>query len=269
MTSIGVDSGASFTRIWDGEHEVFRLRTPHTYAQYLQFLYESLRSYEPIQSLAIALAAIVEKQRIVKALNLGEEWDGRNIEADIRSLLRVTGKILILQDTEAAGYAVQNQELHGMEPTMLVTLSTGVGGALVTREYVMPLEVGHITLNLSGNSTKCGCGQYGCVAADLSGTELYKRLGVQLEHLDDPEFWSNYGIELGKFFLILSALFKLKQIALIGGVSQRYTLFLEQTKRYLETNLKYVSLPIVRVLQTGDRIGVYGAHWLAAHESGS
>ncbi len=263
MTSIGVDSGASFTRFWDGEHEVMKLRTPHIYTQYLQLLYERLRPYEPIQSLAIALPAIVEKQRIVKALNLGDEWDGKHIEADIRNLLQVTGKILILQDTEAAGYAVQNQELHGMEPTMLITLSTGVGGALVTRKCVMPLEVGHIPLNLSGNSIKCGCGQYGCVAADLSGIELGKRLGTGSENLEDHEFWSNYGIELGKFFMTLSALFKLRQIVLIGGVSQRYPLFLEQTVRYLEANLKYVPIPTIRVLQQGDSIGVSGAYWLA------
>ncbi len=92
MTSIGVDSGASFTRFWDGEHEVMKLRTPHIYTQYLQLLYERLRPYEPIQSLAIALPAIVEKQRIVKALNLGDEWDGKHIEADIRNLLQVTAQ---------------------------------------------------------------------------------------------------------------------------------------------------------------------------------
>lgn len=266
MKSIGIDTGASFTRFWDGKHKVLKLRTPRTYNQYLHLLYNKLKVYGTINNLVVALPALIEQQQIVKGVNLGSDWERKDIKADIRSLLLVTGEILILQDTEAAGYAVQKQELDDLEPTLLITLSTGVGGALVTRNSVLPLEIGHMPLNLNGNNDECECGQHGCVEVGLSGTGIYKRLGIYAESLEDNNFWSNYGAELGQLFLALSSLFKLRQIVLIGGVSQRYPLFLKQTKAYLASNLKLVPIPTIRISQLGDSAGVYGAYWRATYE---
>jgi glucokinase len=261
MNSIGIDTGASFTRIWDGERDVLKLQTPNEYAHYLQLLNRTLKRYDPIQTLVIALPGVIEKQQIVKAPNLGSSWRGKNIEADLCKLLGVRDKILILQDTEAAGYAIQGQELNSQEPTMLITLSTGVGGALVTRDFILPLEVGHIALNLSGGNMKCSCGDYGCVEADISGTAITKRTGMRAESLKDQSFWTNYGNELGRFLLLLSKLFKLKQIILMGGVSQRHSLFLEITQLYLSSTL--FPTPKLRISPLGDNAGVYGAYRLA------
>lgn len=263
MKNIGIDSGASHTRIWDGTEHIQKIQTPHSYTHYLQCLYDLLKDRQPIHNLAIALAAIVGTKNIITAVNLGEEWSERPIALDLAHLLQITGEIILLQDTEAAGYAVQARELDELEPTMLVTLSTGVGGALVTRDLVMPLEVGHFPLNVSGHDAVCGCGQLGCVEADLSGSGIYRVTGVQAELIEDPFFWETYGRQLGKFFMAIASLFKLKQIVLIGGVSQRHALFLKHAKTYLEEKLKYVPVPIIRVLHMGDNIGVYGSYWRA------
>jgi glucokinase len=263
MRIIGIDSGASFTRLWDGEHEVQRLRTPFTYTQYLQLLCNLLKEHKPIQSLVVALPALVEGQYIIKGANLGDDWRGKNIVSDIRNLTQITGQIAIRQDVDVAGYGVQNQELDNLEPTLLITISTGVGGALVTRNNVLPLEVGHMPLNLSGKNMKCGCGQYGCVEADLSGTGIYNRMGVHAENLENPDFWPDYGTQLGQFLLVLTSLFKLRQVILTGGVSKRYQQFIEQTNLYLSTNLKHVAIPTTRLSRLGDNLGIYGALWLA------
>jgi hypothetical protein len=63
---IGIDTGASFTRLWDGEHEVQRFRTPPIYTKYLQLLSNLFKEHEPIQALAVALAALVEDHYIIK-----------------------------------------------------------------------------------------------------------------------------------------------------------------------------------------------------------
>ncbi|MDQ2715113.1 MAG: ROK family protein [Chloroflexota bacterium] len=267
MTNIGIDSGATFTRVWDGQHAVLKAQTRRSYAAYLQFLEETLKGYEPIQTLALALPALFEHGRVTVAPNLDEDWIGKDIEAAIRQVLHITGAILICQDTEVAGYGIQEHELAGLDPTLLVTLSSGVGGALVTKNCVSPLEVGHMVLNLSGENWLCECGQYGCVEADLSGTGIYRHLGTRAEHLEDAAFWSEYGSELGQFFLVVTALFKLKQILLIGGICQRAPLFLEQARRHLAATLRYVPIPTIHLSRLGDNAGVYGAYRLAAQQS--
>ncbi|TMC20380.1 MAG: ROK family protein [Chloroflexi bacterium] len=140
MHIIGVDTGGSYTRIWNGIQPVRKMVTPHHYPQYLQMLSTALKEYEPIQTLVIALPAVIAHHCVVKAPNLGDGWNNQNIEADIRKLLMVKGHVHICQDTEAAGYAVQMQELD-LDPTMIVTLSTGVGGALVNKRQVLPFCV--------------------------------------------------------------------------------------------------------------------------------
>ncbi|MDQ2903467.1 MAG: ROK family protein [Ktedonobacteraceae bacterium] len=267
MTNIGIDSGATFTRVWDGQQAVHKAQTQRRYNAYLHFLAETLKVYEPIQTLALALPALFEHGRVTVAPNLDEDWVGKDIEAAIRQVLHITGEVLIRQDTEVAGYGIQEHELAGLDPTLLVTLSSGVGGALVTQSSVSSLEVGHMVLNLSGEHRLCECGQYGCVEADLSGTGIYRHLGTRAEYLEDADFWSEYGNELGQFFLVVTALFKLRQIILIGGISQRAPLFLEQTRRHLATTLKYVPMPTIHLSRLGDNAGVYGAYRLAAQRS--
>ena len=267
MKIIGIDSGASFTRIWDGEHEGQKFRTPPNYMQYLELFCNLLTRLRAVHALAVALPAIIEGEHIVKGANLGDDWRGKNIVSDIRNLLSIPGEIIIRQDVEIAGFAVQISELDNLEPTMLITLSTGIGGALVTNNCVLPLEVGHMVLNLSGRNMKCGCGQYGCVEADLSGTGIFKRMGIRSESLEDTGFWSDYGTQLGRLLLALTCLFKLKQIILIGGVSQRYQQFIEQTNLYLGATLKHVALPTIRVSRSGNDLGVHGAYWLAKYHS--
>src|SRR5256885_16601132 len=111
--NIGIDSGASYTRIWDGSQRVQKLPTSRSYNQYLQSVYEALKDHQPIHNLAIAVAAIVAKKHVITAVNLGEDWNERPISTDIGQILRITGEIFVLPDTEAAGYAGQRNELNG------------------------------------------------------------------------------------------------------------------------------------------------------------
>lgn len=263
MNIIGIDTGASYTRLWDGRHTVRTVATSHHYAQYLQLLTTQLKEYQPLQTLVIGLPAVIENSRVVKAPNLNADWQDQNIKADVRELLQMRGDIFILQDTEVAGYAVLAKELDDFDPTMMITLSTGVGGALIQRSGVLPLEVGHMPLDLSGQHRLCGCGQYGCVEADLSGTAIAKRQGMRAEAVEDGGFWKVYGEELGQFFLVLATLFKLKQILLFGGVSRSYHLFLPHAKRYIAARLKNQPVPEIRLSKLGQEAGVYGAYYYA------
>lgn len=264
MTSIGIDTGGTNTRIWDGHHSVLRRRTPLNYEDYLGLLEQVLTPFAP-KELAVALPAVIENQRVIKAPNLSPAWKGRDLRKDIKRRISSIERILIVQDTEAAGYAIQHDELGDKEPSLLLTLSTGVGGALVTKSDVLVLELGHMPLNLSGNWALCSCGQRGCVEADLSGTAVFRRTGLKSESLTDTYFWDNYANEFGHLLLVLISLFKLRQIVLMGGVAQRHDEFLLAASKYVRQRLRNMHIPDMRLSALGDNAGVRGAYWLAVN----
>jgi predicted NBD/HSP70 family sugar kinase len=261
---LGIDTGASFTRIWDGSNPVLKTKTPFEYDEYLEFLEQTLTANPPVQHLALALPGVIEDQRITSLPNLGASWQSRDIKTDLTRMFPALETVAVLQDTHAAAYGIQRHEQLTALPALVVTLSTGVGGALIADGYVSPLEIGHIPLNLRHQNTLCVCGQVGCVEADISGSAIYKRLGVRAEEVHDPAFWKEYAFHLGQCLSVLTLLFKLKQIVLMGGICNKGDYFLSETQSYLERNITYVPIPHIKVSTLGDHAGVYGAYEVGA-----
>ena len=256
---LGIDTGATFTRIWDGKNPVTKIKTPFEYGEYLEFIKVKIKASQRVQHLVIALPAVIEGQRITNVPNLGESWQRRNIKADLTAICPFLENVVVLQDTHAAAYGIQSHEQVTL-PALVVTLSTGVGGALIANGYVSPLEIGHIPLNLRNRNTPCVCGQIGCVEADISGTAIHRLLGIKAEEVDDRAFWEEYASYLGRCLSVLTLLFKLKQIILMGGISNKSDYFLCETQAYLERNITYVPIPLIQVSTLGDHAGVYGAY---------
>ena len=261
---LGIDTGASSTRVWDAVNPVLKTKTPFEYDEYLELLKRTIASRPGVKHLAIALPAVIEGQCVTNVPNLGESWQRRNIKADLTATFPALENVLVLQDTHAAAYGILKNEQSVALPAMLVTLSTGVGGALIADGYVNPLEIGHIPLNLRNQNTLCVCGQVGCVEADLSGSAIHKMLGVSAEEVTDQAFWKEYASYLGQCLSVLTLLFKLKQIILMGGISNKCQYFLDETQAYLEKHITYVPIPVIRVSTLGDYAGVYGAYEVGA-----
>lgn len=261
---LGIDTGASFTRFWDGKNPVVKTKTPFEYDEYLKLLKRTIESHQSVQHLAIALPAVIDRQRVTNVPNLGKNWQNRNIKADLTAIFPSLENVAVLQDTHAAAYGIQLHEHILALPAMVVTLSTGVGGALIADHYISPLEIGHIPLNLRNRNILCVCGQVGCVEADISGSAIYKMLGVRAEEVNDGEFWKEYASYLGQCLSVLTLLFKLKQIVLMGGISNKSDYFLGETRSFLERNITYVPIPEIQVSTLGDHAGVYGAYEIGA-----
>jgi predicted NBD/HSP70 family sugar kinase len=266
MNIIGIDTGATFTRLWDGRNKVVKVQTPREYESYLNLITSLLNTYSSIHNLVIALPAVIENYQIVKAPNLGKSWGKKNVKFDLSKLPSLTGDIAIIQDTAAAARGIQVYEKINVQPTIVITLSSGVGGALIVDDLIMPLEAGHMILDLSGCNLECGCGQRGCVEADLSGTAIYKNFSVRAEEMTDQNFWESYGIKLGQFLSVLVPLFKLKQVILMGSITNKSEHFLTQTNLYLQTKIKSLALPKISISTLGDNAGVYGAHWIGSNK---
>ena len=67
-----------------------------------------------------------------------------------------------------------------------VTVSTGIGGGVIDRGHMltgaegMAAEVGHMTVDPSGDAPQCQCGNYGCLEALASGTAVAKMARARL-----------------------------------------------------------------------------------------
>lgn len=263
FVAVGVDSGASRTRVLASESNFFSFATPSNYSDYLNVLCRFLDGLQKIDRMVIALPTVVEHYVILAPPNLGPGWNESNITKDIRQVSTAQiGEIAVVQDTEAAAHGVLDLHIVRAFPALLVTLSTGIGGALISPNSVRPLEVGHMILDLTGRQSLCGCGQIGCAEADLSGLAIAKQLGTAPENAS-AEYWQHYGQMLGRFLCILAPLFSAKEVFFIGGVANQANLFLPACSAWIQSQIRRMSPPALSVVDDSDRIGARGARALA------
>ncbi len=173
---------------------------------------------------------------------------------------------------------------RGVEDLVLMTLGTGIGGGIISHGRVlhgfrgMAGEIGHITVNPTGNP--CGCGNYGCLEKHASATAvesmaMVMSLGDNLTSRDifdlavkgHPKalmIWISMGRALGIALATLINLFNYPLFLLSGGQLPAWDFFapamLEEVKqrsftfRNADTRIEKATL--------GSEAGLYGAAYL-------
>jgi len=102
-------------------------------------------------------------------------WEDANIVTPLRNAFRVP--VQLENDADAAGVGeFQFGAGHGASPLVMVTLGTGVGGAVLVRGQIYRgvngehPELGHIPVRSDG--PECYCGTLGCWESLASGTAI-------------------------------------------------------------------------------------------------
>lgn len=161
-------------------------RMVKTVAQLIQDLI--LETGEP-SSIGVAAAGFIDlaQSTVLYAPNLN--W--RNEPLRQRISAEIGREVIIENDANAAGWAEFKfgaaQEFHSM---VMLTLGTGVGGAIVDGGHLMRGgfgiggELGHITVVSDG--LLCGCGRRGCIEQYASGTALLRE-ATALANSSDPK----------------------------------------------------------------------------------
>lgn len=176
------------------------------------------------------------------------------------------------------------------ENLLVLTLGTGVGvGALVggqlvrSREGLHP-EASHIPLNFADTNVPCGCGNFGCIEAYLSGQHTIERLakswrepklsGAELvtrAHAGEAKVLQAlalYGEWLAQAVQAFAVLYGPRQVRLSGGFAAAAPWFLPTVKSRLPELLKRRRvgkdlLPEVAVSRLGEDLGLFGAACVA------
>lgn len=137
-------------------------------------------------TVGVAVAAFLDRERTTVFFSPNISWVNYPLH---QALTEALGRVVLIEnDANAAGWAeFRFGAGRGARSMMMLTMGTGVGGALVDEGRLIiggfgsAGELGHIVIDPGGRP--CGCGNRGCLEQYASGTALMR---VAREYLEDP-----------------------------------------------------------------------------------
>lgn len=254
---------------------------PSTPSAVVTAIAQAVKDIDPAaESLAIGLGTpgpVDDSGRIAKVLINLADWHNVPL-ADL--LEEKTGKFVVLaNDANCAGLGEAWLGAGaGFKNFILLTLGTGVGGAVIldgqlfTGHNGSAGELGLITINLYG--PECNSGNRGSLEQYVAISAIRRQTGMEpdkLGHMAEAgnrqalEFWETYGHYLGAGLANLIYVLGPEAIAIGGGISASCEYFLPSTRAEIERRV----LPECRVglqllpAQLGNKAGMVGAAKLA------
>ncbi len=216
---LGIDIGGSSVKaglVAPGEGELIgdrvRMelpRPPHP-SPVLDMIVRTCAPEGPVARIGCTFPGVVERGLVRTAVNMGPEWTGLDLRAELRerfaAVWDVEVPVVTVNDADAAGVAeVRWGAASDVEGVVLaVTLGTGIGSALFVDGILVPnTELGHI--EIGGRDAETFAAARWRVEEDLGWEEWGGRVDVYLRRLE--------------------ALIPAEMIVVGGGVSQDFALF--------------------------------------------
>lgn len=260
-----------------------------------------LAAQHEVVSVGIGAAGFINANRNTITYGTNLDWTGEDLGDRIHELCGLP--VVVENDANAAGWAeARFGAAKGKDNALVVTLGTGVGGAIVANGQLLrggagfAAEVGHITSVPGGRP--CGCGRLGCLERYASGTALGVS-GRELAHFR-PDYgarmielaggdvdkvtgkcvtgaaregdaaalscYADLGYRLGVGLADLCAILDPEVIVLAGGLTEAGDILLEPTRKafneLLTAGEHRPEIPIV-IAQCGQAAGLVGAADLA------
>ena len=208
---------------------------------------------------------------VTGASNLGPEWKGTVPLADLLRE-RLQCEVTIRNDAEVALEAEKRRGgLVAVNDGALITLSNGVGVALLVNGEERPTELGHSVVQMDGPAC-AGRPHRGCYETYLGGWALPQRYrerhpgfkGTAARDIpNDEAFWTECGTVLGQLVVTLCLMGQpLQAVSFIGAVSLTRAQFLLPAviARVQQEAALVVTMPRrLTVTPLGEDVGVIGA----------
>lgn len=231
---------------------------------------------DPVASVGLAAAGFVDETRRRVAFAPHLPWRGDDVVTRLSDRLGCP----VALDNDANCAALAESRLgaaRGAGSALLVTLGTGIGGAVLHRGELwrgaggMAGEFGHAQVVPGGRP--CECGQVGCWEQYCSGNALRRAAPgfadgpavTAAAHAGDPTALAAYA-EIGGWLGIglanLVAAFDPELVVIGGGVSAAGDLLLGPAREMLATRLvggPFRTIPSIVVATFGPRAGMIGA----------
>lgn len=209
-----------------------------------------------------------------------------------KKLEKATSLSIRMENDAAAAMLAELWQGQAKPNSMVITLGTGLGvgavcnGELVRAGRMQHPEGGHLILNATDFSALCGCGNYGCAEAYLSGKNFtlaanarlgkdYKTedlvKGARQKKSEFLQLFDDYSEWLAIFLHNCAIMYAPEEISFTGGFAAAHDLFLPQTQdrlsQLLERRRKGIDfVPTLRPSKLGNDLGIIGAAALILRE---
>lgn len=214
-----------------------------------------------IERISIAAAGSVDRKKGI-IIKWGQKtgWWGKSVFEPLLKLypnasLSLENDANIAALGEATFGAGKDHSLVGY-----VTLSSGIGGCLITDRKILShhfgIEPAHQIVNFTETEV-WSCGQKGCYEAYASGTAFKKIFGIAPEHCEDIEVWKKYAHFVAIGVANLLVLWSPEIMVIGGGVSHKFDSFIQPLREELTALLPIFQVPLI-VKSSLDEAGLYG-----------
>lgn len=235
MATLAIDIGGTkfSVAVFEGERMIER-RTQATNREggrdwmlaSIEACLHSLKSRHSVDRCGIGFGGPVDfaRQRVIQSTHV-VGWDDFDLAGHMTNLLGFVPVIDNDANTGALGEALYGAG-RGYRPLFYMTLSTGIGGGIVTgAEQVYrgadsyAGEIGHLTVQPNGPD--CLCGSRGCLERMCCGLWLERDYGKPAsELLRDPTFVRRYVVDLARGLKAAIMLLNPARIVIGGGIAK-------------------------------------------------
>lgn len=230
----------------------------------------------PLEGIGVGFGGPVnfQTQQIVLSTHVGG-WQ----EFDLPAWLHETFGVPVVMDNDANVGAL-GEGVHGagrgVRPLFYMTLSTGIGGGILTGEGVYrgadsyAGEIGH--LNIQPDGPSCLCGSNGCFERMCCGLWLERDHGRSAQELlRDPRFVERYVVDLARGLKAAIMLLNPARIVIGGGISKAGDALFVPLRAELGRQITAWSRARIDVqpAELGDDSVLWGAYELARGAEGS
>lgn len=229
------------------------------------------RAEHKIDRCGIGFGGPVDYGRQVVTLSTHVEgWDANPL---VETISKLCGGVPVTMDNDAnvgalgEGYFGAGRD---MRPMLYMTLSTGIGGGILTEHGVYrgadwyAGELGHLTIRPGGPA--CLCGSAGCFERLCCGLWLERDHGKPAyELLKDPEFVARYVVDLSLGLKAAIMILNPMRIVIGGGISKAGDALFVPLRTELRRQITSWSRARIDVVpaQLADDSVLYGALRLA------
>lgn len=248
-------------------------------------IFRELDGHDTLPTVGVAVAAFLNRHRDIIFISPNIAWHNFPLAAVAEERLGVP--VVVENDANAAGWGeFRFGAGMGVRSMVMLTMGTGVGGALVddgrllVGGFGVAGELGHIIIEPGG--LLCGCGNRGCLEQYASGTALMREARTRLGddtltqaaltdllvqgNTDAKAALTHVAEAMGRGIASLVAVTDPELIVIGGGVAGAGELLLEPIRSsFRETFGAGANRPVAEIVGAtlGNHAGVVGVAELA------
>lgn len=253
---------------------------------------ELIAAHGPVKAIGIGSAGPLHAPSgtLLDPTNFGWPTGKVAIARELETALKIPVR---LENDAASAVLAEHWQGGAGNDCVVVTLGTGLGvgvmieGKVLRGSRGLHGETGHLLLRPGDRSALCGCGNYGCSEALLSGNHFGFRAEARLKmpgvnakqvsemarngNLPAKAMFDEYGGMLGEFIFNLVTMHYPQKVILTGSFADAHTHFLARTeerlKQLLDRRLRTMPiLPAIQISKLGNRAGCLGAAFIAFND---